>query len=56
MVCTDIGKGGKHKSNDLRDDLYKLMTGKNADDTIFSAVSDNVKKSRKGRKGGAGKA
>ncbi len=24
----DIGKGGKHKSNDLRDDLYKLMTGK----------------------------
>ena len=52
----DIGKGGKHKSNDLRDDLYKLMTGKNADDTIFSAVSDNVKKSRKGRKGKPGKA
>ena len=25
----DIGKGGKHKSTDLRDDLYKLMTGKN---------------------------
>ena len=25
----DIGKDGKHKSNDLRDDLYKLMTGKN---------------------------
>lgn len=23
----DIGKNGKHKSNDLRDDLYKLMTG-----------------------------
>lgn len=27
----DIGKGGKHKSNDLRDDLYKLMTGKNVE-------------------------
>ena len=25
----DIGKGGKHKSSDLRDDLFKLMTGKN---------------------------
>lgn len=24
----DIGKGGKHKSSDLRDDLFKLMTGK----------------------------
>lgn len=30
----DIGKGGKHKSNDLRDDLYKLMTGKNVDGPI----------------------
>ncbi len=30
----DIGKGGKHKSNDLRDDLYKLLTGKNIDDPI----------------------
>lgn len=24
----DIGKGGRHKSSDLRDDLFKLMTGK----------------------------
>ena len=24
----DIGKGGRHKSGDLRDDLFKLMTGK----------------------------
>ena len=24
----DIGKGGKHKSSDLRDDLFKLLTGK----------------------------
>lgn len=24
----DIGKNGKHKSSDLRDDLFKLMTGK----------------------------
>ncbi len=28
----DIGKGGKHKSNDLRDDLFKLMTGKSVSD------------------------
>ena len=27
----DIGKGGKHKSNDLRDDLYKLLTSKSAE-------------------------
>lgn len=25
----DIGQGGRHKSSDLRDDLFKLMTGKN---------------------------
>lgn len=24
----DIGKGGRHKSSDLRDDLFKLLTGK----------------------------
>ncbi len=36
----DIGKGGKHKSNDLRDDLYKLITGKNVDDPIFPNVKD----------------
>ena len=28
----DIGKGGRHKSGDLRDDLFKLMTGKNVSD------------------------
>ncbi len=28
----DIGKGGKHKSSDLRDDLFKLMTGKSVAD------------------------
>ena len=33
----DIGKGGKHKSSDLRDDLFKLMTGKSvADMTVKS--------------------
>ena len=52
----DIGKGGKHKSNDLRDDLYKLMTGKSADDTIFSAGTEALKKTRKSKKGGADKA
>ena len=28
----DIGKGGRHKSSDLRDDLFKLMTGKSVAD------------------------
>jgi diadenylate cyclase len=28
----DIGKGGRHKSGDLRDDLFKLMTGKSVSD------------------------
>ncbi len=28
----DIGKGGQHKSSDLRDDLFKLLTGKNVAD------------------------
>ena len=28
----DIGKNGKHKSSDLRDDLFKLMTGKSVAD------------------------
>ncbi len=53
----DIGKGGKHKSNDLRDDLFKLMTGKNVND-ITSAEGeeapkgDGDKRSGKSRKGG----
>lgn len=28
----DIGMGGRHKSSDLRDDLFKLMTGKSVAD------------------------
>lgn len=52
----DIGKGGKHKSNDLRDDLYKLMTGKNVDEPTFpigeekSAGDKKIKKNGKGGK------
>ncbi len=30
----DIGKKGRHKSTDLRDDLFKLMTGKNVNDWV----------------------
>jgi diadenylate cyclase len=55
----DIGKGGKHKSNDLRDDLYKLMTGKNLSDNILSGVSDTVSNTisdaKKGKKRGGDK-
>ncbi len=53
----DIGKGGKHKSNDLRDDLYKLMTGKNINNDAAEGVKTFVhakaetKKNRK-KKGG----
>ncbi len=51
----DIGKGGKHKSNDLRDDLYKLMTGKNVQDPIISIVEDigsrSVSKKKKQKEG-----
>ncbi len=32
----DIGKGGRHKSGDLRDDLFKLMTGKSVADLSVS--------------------
>ena len=39
----DIGKGGKHKSNDLRDDLYKLMTGKAVDDLVPMSAADKIK-------------
>jgi len=51
----DIGKGGKHKSNDLRDDLYKLMTGKNADDPIIPVNNSAGKRKAKEKKGGAEK-
>ena len=53
----DIGKDGKHKSNDLRDDLYKLMTGKSvepdADDEVKPTkhVKPDFKRTRK-KKGG----
>ena len=33
----DIGPGGKHKSTDLRDDLFKLMTGRRIEDMVSSA-------------------
>ncbi len=47
----DIGKGGKHKSNDLRDDLYKLMTGKSIDEPIIQNVKEHLEtKSRKKKK------
>ncbi len=48
----DIGKGGKHKSSDLRDDIYKLMTGKNANDPIIPINNDHSKKAKKGKRGG----
>lgn len=35
----DIGKGGKHKSNDLRDDLYKLMTGSSVNEDVYMSVN-----------------
>ncbi len=38
----DIGKGGRHKSGDLRDDLFKLLTGK--DISEMSTNADEMKK------------
>ncbi len=35
----DIGKNGKHKSNDLRDDLYTLMTGSSVNEDVYMAVN-----------------
>ncbi len=40
----DIGKGGKHKSNDLRDDLYKFMTGSSVNEDVYMSV--NVDKAK----------
>ena len=52
----DIGLGGKHKSNDLRDDLFKLMTGKSvADMTVEKAKNTkkgSVKETETDGKGG----
>ena len=46
----DIGKDGKHKSNDLRDDLYKLMTGKsvNPEPIVNMKVKSTMHKGKKG--------
>ncbi|MBE6583419.1 MAG: TIGR00159 family protein [Ruminococcaceae bacterium] len=38
----DIGKKGKHKSTDLRDDLFKLMTGKSVNDWIPEETDANA--------------
>ena len=48
----DVGKGGKHKTVDLRDDLFKLMTGKSvANMTVKPVLSvKNTKKAKKGKK------
>lgn len=35
----DIGKGGKHKAGDLRDDLYKLMTGNSVNEDVYLSVN-----------------
>ena len=40
----DIGKGGLHKSSDLRDDLFKLMTGKTVADMSILPERKNGKK------------
>lgn len=51
----DIGKGGKHKSNDLRDDLYKLMTGKTVEEHEAFIKGNDVSahgKKKKDAKGG----
>ncbi len=40
----DIGKDGKHKSNDLRDDLYTLMTGSSVNEDVYLSVNfDKIK-------------
>lgn len=38
----DIGPGGKHKSTDLRDDLFKLMTGRTIEDMVSSVDSTDA--------------
>lgn len=44
----DIGKGGKHKSTDLRDDLYKLLTGKSVSESpVNIGVNSQHKMSHK---------
>lgn len=36
----DIGAGGKRKSTELRDDLFKLLTGKTVQDMVSNTVKD----------------
>ncbi len=36
----DIGAGGKRKSTDLRDDLFKLITGKTVQDMVSNTIKD----------------
>ena len=38
----DIGVGGKRKSTDLRDDLFKLMTGKTVQDMVSKTIKDET--------------
>ena len=38
----DIGKGGRYKSTDLRDDLFKLMTGKSVNDMLIDRITKSV--------------
>ncbi len=38
----DIGKKGKHNSTDLRDDLFKLMTGKSVNDWITEEAETEI--------------
>ena len=45
----DIGKGGKHKSVDLRDDLFKLMTGKSVADMSVKPII-GMKQAKKSKK------
>ncbi len=40
----DIGKGGRHKSGDLRDDLFKLLTGKNVKEVVTGAAKAEFKR------------
>ena len=37
----DIGVGGKRKSTELRDDLFKLMTGKTVEDMVSNTVKED---------------
>ncbi len=53
----DIGKGGRHKSSDLRDDLFKLMTGKSVTDMVSvdadKKVASDSAEAKEEVKGGA---